>query len=129
MKGPPIYQGKHGDKSMASKKKRYISGQTILEYATLTVCVIAALLTMNVYVKRGMQGRLRQVADELGSQYDPRSTESDEVITTLNSNVTTYVSTRQGADNRLETTTNITSVEEESRSGEERIGPMGTDLF
>ena len=54
--------------------------QTILEYAAVIACVVAALLAMQVYIKRGMQGRLRQVADELGQQYAPMNTEGNSTL-------------------------------------------------
>lgn len=51
-------------------------GQTTLEYATVLIAVAAALVTMQVYVKRGISGRLRAAADSTGEPYDPRNTES-----------------------------------------------------
>ncbi len=48
--------------------------QAALEYAVIIICVVSALLAMRVYIRRGMQGRLRQSADELGQQYAPRHT-------------------------------------------------------
>ncbi len=47
------------------------SGQSQLEYSLLLVIFIAALLTMQVYIKRGVQGRWNASVDDLGDQYDP----------------------------------------------------------
>ena len=58
----------HGKKNKA---------QSILEYATVITCAVAALLTMAVYTKRAYQGRLKQTADQLGSQYAPRRATGD----------------------------------------------------
>lgn len=44
-------------------------GQSVLEYAILMVIIIAALLTLQTYVKRGIQGRLKSATDDIGSQY------------------------------------------------------------
>ena len=44
-------------------------GQSTVEYAVLIVVVIAALLTIQNYVKRGVQGRLKSSADDIGDQY------------------------------------------------------------
>jgi Flp pilus assembly pilin Flp len=44
-------------------------GQSTLEYAVLIVVIIGALLTIQVYIKRGVQGRLRSAADDIGDQY------------------------------------------------------------
>lgn len=37
--------------------------QSIAEYALLLAVVVSALITMQVYVKRGLQGRLRDASD------------------------------------------------------------------
>ena len=44
-------------------------GQSTLEYAILMVIIIAALLTMQTYVKRSIQGRLKSATDDIGEQY------------------------------------------------------------
>lgn len=46
-----------------------IKGQSTLEYAVLIIIVIGALLSIQVYIKRGIQGRLRSAADDIGEQY------------------------------------------------------------
>ena len=66
-------------------------GQAILEYAVITVCVIAALLAMQVYVKRGISGSLRGSADQLGKQYEPGYVTSAITTTTTGD---TYTETR-----------------------------------
>ncbi len=58
------------------------AGQSTLEYAVLAICLVAALLAMAVYIKRGMQGRLRQSGDELGEQYSPGNTSGVNTIVT-----------------------------------------------
>ncbi len=49
-------------------------GQSTLEYVILILIVVAALLTMQVYMKRGVQGRWKSAVDDMGDQYDPNST-------------------------------------------------------
>ncbi len=44
-------------------------GQSTIEYAILIVIIIGALLTIQVYIKRGIQGRLKSSADDIGDQY------------------------------------------------------------
>ena len=51
-------------------------GQSTLEYVILLGFVVAALIAMGVYMKRGAQGRLRESTDQIGEQYDARNTES-----------------------------------------------------
>ena len=55
-------------------------GQSTLEYAVLIVVIIGALLTIQVYIKRGVQGRLKSAADDIGDQYSDGNT--NEVKTT-----------------------------------------------
>lgn len=50
-------------------------GQTILEYAVVAVCVTAALISMMIYIKRGVSGGLKEAADNLGPQYHPEYTQ------------------------------------------------------
>jgi len=49
-------------------------GQSTLEYAVLIVIIIAALLAMNQYIKRGLQGRLKSSTDDIGDQFSPGNT-------------------------------------------------------
>ena len=51
-------------------------GQSVLEYTILVVIVIAGLVTMQYYMKRGVQGRWKESVDGLGEQYDPARTNS-----------------------------------------------------
>ena len=62
-------------------------GQSTLEYAVLIVVIIAALIAMQVYLKRGIQGGLREKSDQIGDQYSPG-------YTTTNMTTTTYSHTR-----------------------------------
>jgi len=43
--------------------------QSMLEYALLLAVVIAGILIMQILIKRGFQGGLRDSADKLGDQY------------------------------------------------------------
>ncbi len=61
-------------------------GQSTLEYAVLAVVVIGALLTVQVYIKRGVQGRLKTAADDIGDQYSEGNT--NEIKTTITSSNT-----------------------------------------
>ena len=53
-----------------NKKK----GQSTLEYAILIIIIIGALLSIQVYIKRGVQGRLKQATDDIGDQFSPGNT-------------------------------------------------------
>jgi hypothetical protein len=56
------------------KYLRKIKGQSTLEYAILIIIVIGALLSIQVYIKRGVQGRLKSSTDDIGDQYSPGNT-------------------------------------------------------
>lgn len=49
--------------------KRRKKGQSTLEYAILIIIIIGALLSIQVYIKRGVQGRLKSAADDIGDQF------------------------------------------------------------
>lgn len=49
-------------------------GQSTLEFTVLVVVVIGALLAMQQYVKRSLQGRLKSSADDIGDQFSPGNT-------------------------------------------------------
>lgn len=67
-------------------------GQSILEYAVMLACVIAALVGMQIYVKRGISGGLRNSADMIGKQYDPAFISSS-ITTTVTGDYFTKVET------------------------------------
>jgi Flp pilus assembly pilin Flp len=52
-------------------KKR---AQSTLEYAVLMVVIIGALIAIQVYLKRGVQGKLKSSADDIGDQFSPGNT-------------------------------------------------------
>jgi len=58
--------------------------QTTIEYAVLIGVIVAGLIAMQVYLRRGMQGRLKASADEMssGALYSPGATNSNSRIDT-----------------------------------------------
>ena len=50
------------------KNKR---AQNTAEYAILIAVVVGAAIAMQVYVKRGIQGKVKEKVDEVGTQYEP----------------------------------------------------------
>ena len=46
-------------------------GQSTVEYAVMIAVIIGALLAMQIYLKRGAMGKLRETADQLGDQFSP----------------------------------------------------------
>lgn len=113
---------------MFDRKIKNTRAQTSLEYAVIIACIVAALLAMQVYIKRGIAGRLRSAADDIGQQYDPGNTTGDMTLE-LNSDITTEVETVE-EDGTLQTTTTVTTNSEaEERYGTETVGELDSSLF
>ena len=47
-------------------KRKYLKAMSTIEYGLLIAIVAAALLGINIYLKRAVCGRFRQVADIFG---------------------------------------------------------------
>jgi hypothetical protein len=71
--------------------------QSLLEYAVLTACIMAALMGMQHYLKRSIEGRIKQTADQIGDPYDANNT-----------NVVTFTNTTSMMDSASQPV-NITS--------------------
>lgn len=113
---------------MRNFTKFNMRGQSTLEFTIIIACIVAALLAMQVYIKRAVQGKLRSAADDIGRQYDPKNTISD-IIISQNSDVTTTIESEE-VDGELKTTTTVTiNSETEERRGFETVGELGSSLF
>lgn len=106
--------------------------QSTLEYAVIIAVAAAALITMSVYVKRSVQGKLRVNADELsgGNAYSPRATTS---ISTTNRSVaesshsyTELDSTAGGDIDETNITESTASIEQATRR-QESILPLASE--
>lgn len=64
--------------------------QSILEYCIVIACIIASLVAMSIYVKRGIQGRLKTLSDSIGEPYSPKNTSSD-ITTNIESDTTSLI--------------------------------------
>jgi len=71
-------------------KKRQ-KGQSTLEYVILIIIIMGALLSIQVYIKRGVSGRLKSAADDIGIQFSPGNTNVTKTMST--SSVTNETST------------------------------------
>jgi len=88
--------------------------QSTLEYAVVIAVIVAGLVAMQVYLKRGMQGRLRQASDDIGEQFSPGNTTG---TTTTASNVTSEETVTGGAN----PVTTTTSSQTQNRSTNEKV--------
>jgi hypothetical protein len=66
-------------------KKYRLKGQSLLEYTVLLACVAAAFIGMQHYIKRSVQGRVKQGADEIGEPYDSENMNISNITTRVDS--------------------------------------------
>jgi uncharacterized protein (UPF0333 family) len=99
--------------------KRRMRGQGTLEYVILTGFVVAALIAMGIYMKRGFQGRLRESTDQIGGQYSAQHTTSD-YTTATNLQQTETVS--GGGVTHTDITQNT-----QTKTGSETVAPLSNE--
>ena len=89
-------------------------GQGAFEIMLLIIVVLGALLAMNIYMKRGIMGKLRESSDQIGEQFSAQY--SDVNLST------SYVSNRNETivANGL-SVSSIRGTENQTRSGYEAI--------
>lgn len=95
------------------------NGQSTLEYAVLIGVIVAGLVGMQVYIKRGFQGKLKESADSMGSQFSPGETVSN--YTTKSGTSSSESTTTAGSS-----TTLITS-QTNNRTGQEQVSGFNAE--
>ncbi|MBI4308983.1 MAG: hypothetical protein HY591_01485 [Candidatus Omnitrophica bacterium] len=82
-----------------------------MEYAILVVIIIGALLTIQTYIKRGVQGRLKSSSDDIGDQFSPGNTNALKATKVHSSTTETFGMAAQGVSqselNAPETTNTV----------------------
>lgn len=69
---------KIGGSALGGKTKNLKKGQSITEYTVFITVMVMALLAMQVYLKRGIQGKIKDMADTISpSLYNPNTTTSN----------------------------------------------------
>lgn len=96
---------------MLRKRKK---GQSAIEYSVILIIIMGALLATGNYFKRGIQGRWKDSADQLGDQYDPRVANSS-VRHTIQTNTYTTVLAVETALGTQSTRNDITTSVETKR--------------
>ncbi len=91
--------------------------QSTLEYALIIAVIVAALLAIQIYMKRGVQGKLRESSDQIGEQFDAGKTS---VYSHKNRPVTG--TTIQKVDKGKTTTSTVSDAQTES--GREEVSPQ-----
>jgi hypothetical protein len=67
-----------------------MKGQSTLEYAILIIIIIGALLSIQVYIKRGVQGRLKSATDDIGDQFSVGNTNVVRIRSTVGQTSDTF---------------------------------------
>ncbi len=100
-----------------------VRGQSTVEYAILIAVVVSALLAMQIYMKRGVQGKLRSATDDIGAQYVPGKTTAEYRASSSSSRH--EILTNDGA-----LTSTLQKDETQDRSGHETVDTSGqTQIF
>ena len=110
------------------------TGQSILEYAILLGVVIAALLIMQMFIKRSYQGSLKESADKMGEQFaaggttikQARTMNTDQNIVEGVATTAAKVNTFKPATGLLSTETALDAVSEGVYSYNQRTGGKST---
>lgn len=92
---------------------RHRRGQSTLEYALLIAAVVAGLVMMQIYLKRGVGGRIKSGADDIGEQFDPAAFSSQH-------NTVTSTARRETVANKV-TRSQLTAPESTTRTGSETV--------
>jgi hypothetical protein len=94
---------------MGGEKMFNRKGQNILEYSILIALVVGAAVAMQTYVKRGLQGRVKEAVDNAGNgglvggsqltfsgnQYEPYYLQSNAQITSNSTKAQTWANNGQ----------------------------------
>jgi hypothetical protein len=98
------------------------------------VCIVAALLAMQHYIKRAVEGKLREHADSIGGQYDAKHIDSSVTSTQTGTTTMRSVQVRQasgqaedGSVDGVQTT--ITESQTSGRTGYENLQAFPGGLF
>lgn len=66
-------------------------GQSITEYTVFITVMVMALLAMQIYLKRGVQGKIKDMADSISpSLYNPNTTTSNYTTSRSRQYTSTY---------------------------------------
>jgi len=102
--------------------------QSTLEYAMTVICVLAALLVMQHYIKRGAMGKLRESADSMGEQYDAHYINSQVSVNQTGSTGYRSQQVREGPVDGVRTTITTTN-EQTTNLGNENLQAFPGGLY
>lgn len=56
-------------------------GQGTLEYAFVIAVIVGALIAMQIYIKRSMEGKMKATSDEIGEQHSAKASRYETITT------------------------------------------------
>jgi Flp pilus assembly pilin Flp len=108
------------------KMKKYrLKGQSTLEYAFLVAIVAAAVIAMQFYIKRALEGRIKQSGDEISEPYDSELMQWSSIRTSVQGTTTinTDIEEVDAEEKEFNVNSRITQRETVSRTGSEHLNP------
>lgn len=108
---------------MCVKKKK---GQSALEFTLVLLVVIAAIVAMQIYMKRAVEGKLRSNTDSIGGQFEAENTRGSVTTSRTGKTVQRYGYDDDGVTEVPGQTTVTYENQVESQSGSETVGAWTT---
>lgn len=101
-----------------------------MEYTLVITCVVGALLGMQIYVKRALQGRLRAAGDQIGEQYEPGRMSGILTKTVTRASVTTVEMPKKKDGKEFDGSVRAEKFQEQTLSqGTETMAEFGPSLW
>jgi len=95
--------------------------QSTVEYAVLAAVVVGALLVMQIYMKRGFSGKLKEATDRVGEQFTPQT-----ATYSIQKGFTGARSETTAAVGTIATTIDSAAPDKQTRTGSEN--PANSDM-
>jgi len=99
-------------------------GQSTLEYAVIIAVVVAALVGMQAYIKRGLQGKMKESTDQIGEQFSPGHTSMNSTITS-----NTFTTENVEIDSSGRPITKSFSQQTQNRDIRENVGSLNQEKW
>lgn len=98
-----------------------LRGQSTLEYAIIVAVVVGALLAMQIYMKRGLEGKLKDSSDNIGAQYSAGNVTSSHTTTTATSS--DEKTSAKGSSSTVDSSSTLTGSESVEQLSVEQVIP------
>jgi len=100
--------------------------QSTLEYALLIAVVVAVLIAMQTYMKRGLQGKMKDSTDSIGSQFSVGASTYDYTTKTSTESHENTLPGNEGAKGGITTSDSNQTM---TRTGTEYVGKSDQEYW